>query len=161
MGKEIRKAFIAEPGNTLVVGDYSQIELRILAHLSKDPVLIDAFQKDQDIHARTVIEMFGEARLRCGVETCLDACIQKDWLANRSGGSRESWWTGMDSNHRRREPTRLQRVPFSRSGTRPQGALYRLNGRRLKQASGRGALNLFSGACPLSENRFPLFRDMR
>jgi DNA polymerase-1 len=62
LGKEIRKAFIAEPGHTLVVGDYSQIELRILAHLSKDPVLIDAFQKDQDIHARTVIEMFGEAR---------------------------------------------------------------------------------------------------
>src|SRR5262249_40055828 len=36
------------------------------------------------------------------------------------------WWTGMDSNHRRREPTRLQRVPFSRSGTRPPAALYRL-----------------------------------
>jgi DNA polymerase-1 len=62
LGKEIRKAFIAEPGYTLVVGDYSQIELRILAHLSKDPVLIDAFQKDQDIHARTVLEMFGPGR---------------------------------------------------------------------------------------------------
>jgi DNA polymerase-1 len=62
LGKEIRKAFIAEPHQLLIVGDYSQIELRILAHLSKDPVLVDAFQKDQDIHARTVIEMFGEAR---------------------------------------------------------------------------------------------------
>ena len=62
LGKEIRRAFVAEPGYTLVVADYSQIELRILAHLSKDPVLTDAFVKDQDIHARTVVEMFGESR---------------------------------------------------------------------------------------------------
>jgi len=62
LGREIRRAFRAEPGHQLVVGDYSQIELRVLAHLSKDPVLIDAFQRDQDIHRRTVIEMFGEAK---------------------------------------------------------------------------------------------------
>jgi DNA polymerase-1 len=59
LGKEIRRAFVAAPGALLVVGDYSQIELRILAHLSKDPVLTDAFRKDEDIHARTVVEMFG------------------------------------------------------------------------------------------------------
>ncbi len=47
--------------------------------------------------------------------------------------AQRKWWTGMDSNHRRREPTRLQRVPFSRSGTRPPGALYRL-GRSPTQA---------------------------
>jgi DNA polymerase I len=62
LGKEIRRAFVADPGALLVVGDYSQIELRILAHLSKDPVLIDAFRKDEDIHARTVTEMFGAER---------------------------------------------------------------------------------------------------
>ncbi|HWE29537.1 MAG TPA: DNA polymerase, partial [Polyangia bacterium] len=59
LGKEIRRAFVAAEGSMLVAADYSQIELRVLAHLSKDPVLIDAFQRDQDIHRRTVIEMFG------------------------------------------------------------------------------------------------------
>ncbi len=62
MGRQIRQAFVAAPGHRLVVGDYSQIELRILAHLSGDPVLVDAFVKDEDIHARTVVEMFGADR---------------------------------------------------------------------------------------------------
>src|SRR5207248_7486367 len=53
---------VAADGHVLIAADYSQIELRVLAHLSKDPVLTDAFIKDQDIHRRTVIEMFGEAQ---------------------------------------------------------------------------------------------------
>jgi DNA polymerase-1 len=52
-GRAIRKAFIASEGSTLLVADYSQIELRILAHLSRDPGLIDAFDNDVDIHAAT------------------------------------------------------------------------------------------------------------
>jgi DNA polymerase I len=59
LGREIRRAFIAAEGHVLIAADYSQIELRVLAHLSKDPVLVDAFGKDEDIHRRTVIEMFG------------------------------------------------------------------------------------------------------
>jgi DNA polymerase-1 len=62
LGREIRRAFIADEGYQLVVADYSQIELRVLAHLSKDPVLVDAFRRGQDIHERTVIEMFGEEK---------------------------------------------------------------------------------------------------
>jgi DNA polymerase-1 len=62
LGQEVRKAFRAAPGAKLVVADYSQIELRVLAHLSKDPVLTDAFKNDQDIHYRTALEMFGAAR---------------------------------------------------------------------------------------------------
>jgi DNA polymerase-1 len=62
LGKEIRRAFISEPGNVLVVADYSQIELRVLAHLSGDAVLTDSFQKGQDVHERTVVEMFGEPK---------------------------------------------------------------------------------------------------
>jgi len=61
-GAEIRKAFIAEEGWRLVVGDYSQIELRVLAHLSKDDVLLDSFRRGEDIHERTVVEMFGADR---------------------------------------------------------------------------------------------------
>jgi len=52
-GREIRKAFIADEGSSFLVADYSQIELRILAHLSKDPGLVDAFAADMDIHAAT------------------------------------------------------------------------------------------------------------
>ena len=58
MGREIRAAFVASPGNTLLSADYSQIELRILAHFSKDPVLVEAFRTGQDIHARTAEEVF-------------------------------------------------------------------------------------------------------
>ena len=59
LGREIRKAFIARPGWMLVDADYSQIELRVLAHMSDDPVMIDAFLKDQDIHRRTAAEVYG------------------------------------------------------------------------------------------------------
>jgi len=57
-GRRIRAAFIAAPGAVLIAADYSQIELRILAHLAGDPALIDAFSHGQDIHARTAAEMF-------------------------------------------------------------------------------------------------------
>jgi len=55
----IRSAFAAAPGSVLIAADYSQIELRVLAHLSGDPVLIDAFSRDEDIHASTAAEIFG------------------------------------------------------------------------------------------------------
>ncbi len=58
-GREIRKAFVASPGNMLVSADYSQIELRILAHVSHDPELMKAYQERQDIHTRTATRLFG------------------------------------------------------------------------------------------------------
>jgi DNA polymerase I len=57
-GREIRAAFVPEPGWELVVADYSQIELRLLAHMSADPVLVEAFTRHEDIHARTAAEVF-------------------------------------------------------------------------------------------------------
>ncbi len=57
-GKEIRKAFIPQKGWSLVSADYSQIELRILAHCSNDPILIESFINDEDIHTRTASEVF-------------------------------------------------------------------------------------------------------
>lgn len=57
MGRDIRRAFIAKPGHVLIDGDYSQIELRILAHMSGDEAMRDAFIKDQDIHTRTAAEI--------------------------------------------------------------------------------------------------------
>jgi len=60
LGKKIRKAFIAKEGYKLLSIDYSQIELRLLAHYSKDPILLESFQKDIDIHTLTAIKLFGE-----------------------------------------------------------------------------------------------------
>ncbi len=57
-GKKIRKTFIPEEGHTLVSADYSQIELRILAHCADDAILIESFNEDEDIHARTAREVF-------------------------------------------------------------------------------------------------------
>ncbi len=58
-GKKIREAFIAEEGHLLLSSDYSQIELRVLAHLSKDEGFIEVFNHDGDIHTRTACELFG------------------------------------------------------------------------------------------------------
>jgi DNA polymerase I len=58
-GRRIREAFVAEPGHLLLSADYSQIELRILAHLSKDETLIDTFRRGEDVHDRTSREVFG------------------------------------------------------------------------------------------------------
>ncbi|MBI4698244.1 MAG: DNA polymerase I [Nitrospirae bacterium] len=58
-GKRIREAFIAEQGHLLLSSDYSQIELRVLAHLSQDEGLIEIFKNDGDVHARTAMEIFG------------------------------------------------------------------------------------------------------
>jgi DNA polymerase-1 len=59
LGREIRAAFVAEKGKILLSADYSQIELRIMAHFSQDPVLSEAFRNGEDIHARTAQEVFG------------------------------------------------------------------------------------------------------
>jgi DNA polymerase-1 len=59
LGREIRAAFVAEPEKIMLAADYSQVELRIMAHFSKDAVLVEAFRNGEDIHARTAQEVFG------------------------------------------------------------------------------------------------------
>jgi DNA polymerase-1 len=59
IGRQIRKAFIARDGHVLLVADYSQIELRILAHIAEEPALINAFTRHEDIHARTASQIYG------------------------------------------------------------------------------------------------------
>src|SRR5204863_9362758 len=58
-GREIRGAFVAEPGHVLISADYSQIELRVLAHLSEDAALVEAFSRGVDVHDQTAERVFG------------------------------------------------------------------------------------------------------
>jgi len=59
LGREIRRAFIADAGHVLISADYSQIEFRVLAHLSEDPVLLEAFSEGADFHEQTAVKIFG------------------------------------------------------------------------------------------------------
>ena len=59
LGREMRRAFLAKPGWQLLAADYSQVELRVLAHLSQDPGLLAAFQRDEDIHVATAAQVYG------------------------------------------------------------------------------------------------------
>ncbi|HEX8649369.1 MAG TPA: DNA polymerase I [Pyrinomonadaceae bacterium] len=59
LGRRIRRAFVPDPGYKLISADYSQLELRLLAHVTHDPEMLDAFQKNDDIHARTARLVFG------------------------------------------------------------------------------------------------------
>jgi DNA polymerase I len=68
LGREIRAAFVPRAGWKLIVADYSQIELRLLAHLSGDAVLVDAFRNGEDIHTRTAAEVFGIPPLMVGAD---------------------------------------------------------------------------------------------
>lgn len=73
LGREIRTAFIPREGWKLVVADYSQIELRLLAHMSRDKVLMEAFRNNEDIHTRTAAEVFGVPPLMVTPEMRRDA----------------------------------------------------------------------------------------
>jgi DNA polymerase-1 len=68
LGREIRAAFIPRPGWKLVIADYSQIELRLLAHMSHDAVLVEAFRNGEDIHTRTAAEVMGVPPLMVSAE---------------------------------------------------------------------------------------------
>jgi len=59
LGREIRRAFVADPDHVLISADYSQIEFRVLAHMSEDSVLVDAFREGADFHERTATKIFG------------------------------------------------------------------------------------------------------
>ncbi|HEX3372156.1 MAG TPA: DNA polymerase, partial [Candidatus Acidoferrales bacterium] len=59
LGREIRAAFTADPGHVLLAADYSQIELRLLAHFSKDPLLVEAYRRGDDVHTLTASQVFG------------------------------------------------------------------------------------------------------
>src|SRR5687768_9271271 len=98
MGRRIRRAFVEEKGNKIISADYSQLELRLLAHITQDPVMLEAFQKGEDIHARTARLVFGartdeelrEARRFAKIVNFAIAYAIEPWgLSQRVGISRQ------------------------------------------------------------------------
>ena len=98
MGRRIRRAFVAEKGNKIISADYSQLELRLLAHITQDAVMLEAFQKGEDIHARTARLVFGaktdeelkEARRFAKIVNFAIAYAIEPWgLSQRVGISRQ------------------------------------------------------------------------
>jgi DNA polymerase-1 len=98
LGRRIRRAFVAESGNKLISADYSQLELRLLAHITRDEVMLDAFQKGDDIHNRTSRLVFGarteeelkEARRFSKIVNFAIAYAIEPWgLSQRVGISRQ------------------------------------------------------------------------
>jgi DNA polymerase-1 len=136
LGREIRGAFTAAPGHVLISADYSQIELRVLAHLSGDAALTEAFQTGLDIHDRTAERVFGstsgldphELRRRAKIinyallygKTAFT--LAKDIGVSRQAAQGSSTPTSRVS---RRPPTSTRRSP-----TRMTGVVRTLTGRR-------------------------------
>jgi DNA polymerase-1 len=98
LGRRIRRAFVAEQGSKLVSADYSQLELRLLAHITRDEVMLDAFQKGEDIHNRTARLVFNaktdeelkEARRFAKIVNFAIAYAIEPWgLSQRVGISRQ------------------------------------------------------------------------
>jgi DNA polymerase-1 len=98
LGRRIRRAFVAAPGNKLISADYSQLELRLLAHITRDEVMLDAFQKGEDIHSRTARLVFNartdeelkEARRFAKIVNFAIAYAIEPWgLSQRVGISRQ------------------------------------------------------------------------
>ncbi|MDQ3668133.1 MAG: DNA polymerase I [Acidobacteriota bacterium] len=98
LGRRIRRAFVAENGNKIISADYSQLELRLLAHITQDPVMLEAFQNGEDIHARTARLVFGaqteaelkEARRLAKIVNFAIAYAIEPWgLSQRVGISRQ------------------------------------------------------------------------
>jgi DNA polymerase I len=98
LGRRIRRAFVAEAGNKIISADYSQLELRLLAHITQDPVMLEAFQNGEDIHDRTARLVFGastdaelkEARRFAKIVNFAIAYAIEPWgLSQRVGISRE------------------------------------------------------------------------
>ncbi|OGG51598.1 MAG: DNA polymerase I, partial [Candidatus Handelsmanbacteria bacterium RIFCSPLOWO2_12_FULL_64_10] len=113
VGRQIRKAFVAPPGRLLICADYSQVELRLLAHLSGDPALVEVFERDEDIHTAVAAQVFGvppgevtrEQRARAKtINFGIIYGVTPFGLARRIEGLDVAGATGLIADYKRRFP---------------------------------------------------------
>ena len=138
-GRRIRQAFVAPAGYKLLAADYSQIELRIMAHLAQDPGLLDAFRNDRDVHKATACEVFGVAldevtsdqrRSAKAINFGLIYGMNAHGLAKQIGGDRGQAQMYMD-RYFARYPGVLDYMERTRQQASEQGYVETLFGRRL------------------------------
>lgn len=161
IARQIRKAFIAPQGRVILAADYSQIELRLMAHFSQDEALVDAFNHGQDVHRRTAAEVLGVAledvtsdqrRQAKAVNFGLLYGMSEFGLTRQLGFSREES-RGYIAKYFQRYPGVLDYMERTRQIAREQGFVETILGRRLytpdimasnkmiKQAAERAAIN--------------------
>ena len=161
IGRQIRKAFIAPKGRILLAADYSQIELRLMAHFSQDHALVDAFKHGQDVHKRTAAEVLGipldevtsnQRRQAKAVNFGLLYGMSEFGLTRQLGFSREESRSYI-GKYFQRYPGVLEYMERTRQVAREQGFVETILGRRLytpdinasnkmvKQAAERAAIN--------------------
>ncbi|HEX6190307.1 MAG TPA: DNA polymerase I [Pyrinomonadaceae bacterium] len=137
LGREIRRAFVAEKGNKLISADYSQLELRLLAHITRDEVMLDAFQKGEDIHdrtsrlvfrARTDAELKEARRFSKIVNFAIAYAIEPWGLSQRVGISRQEARKVIDDYYATYKGVRryMEEIPVQ---AREQGYVRSLYGR--------------------------------
>ncbi|MFB0962295.1 MAG: DNA polymerase I [Pseudomonas sp.] len=138
-GRRIRQAFIAPAGYKLLAADYSQIELRIMAHLAQDPGLLDAFRNDRDVHKATASEVFGvelkdvttdQRRSAKAINFGLIYGMSAHGLAKQIGCDRSQAQIYMD-RYFARYPGVLDYMERTRKQASEQGYVETLFGRRL------------------------------
>lgn len=161
IGRQIRKAFVAPEGRVLLAADYSQIELRLMAHFSQDEALLHAFQQGQDVHRRTASEVLGipldqvtgdQRRQAKAVNFGLLYGMSEFGLTRQLGFSREESRSYI-ARYFQRYPGVLDYMERTRQIAREQGFVETILGRRLytpdilasnkmvKQAAERAAIN--------------------
>lgn len=161
IGRQIRKAFVAPKGRVLLAADYSQIELRLMAHFSQDDALVDAFKHGQDVHRRTAAEVLGipldqvssnQRRQAKAVNFGLLYGMSEFGLTRQLGFSREESRSYI-GKYFQRYPGVLEYMERTRQVAREQGFVETILGRRLytpdimasnkmvKQGAERAAIN--------------------
>jgi len=138
LGREIRRAFVAAEGCLLLAADYSQVELRVLAHISRDPAMLAAFSRDEDIHASTAAAIYGvplqevtpaQRRVAKMTNFAISYGVTGYGLSDRTGLTQEEAEAFIES-YFRTYPKIKQYVEDTRRLAREQGYVETLLGRR-------------------------------